>query len=50
MTKKCGADLAVLDKKSLTICSNTDYINITYHHVVCPDADTAKVSLMVTGY
>ncbi|XP_046801850.1 1-phosphatidylinositol 4,5-bisphosphate phosphodiesterase isoform X1 [Lucilia cuprina] len=31
-----------LDKKSLTICSNTDYINITYHHVVCPDAETAK--------
>ncbi|XP_046801851.1 1-phosphatidylinositol 4,5-bisphosphate phosphodiesterase isoform X2 [Lucilia cuprina] len=34
-----------LDKKSLTICSNTDYINITYHHVVCPDAETAKIWL-----
>ncbi|KAM7349193.1 no receptor potential A isoform 1-T7 [Cochliomyia hominivorax] len=45
VTKKCGADLAALDKKSLTICSNTDYINITYHHVVCPDADTAKIWL-----
>ncbi|KNC21624.1 1-phosphatidylinositol 4,5-bisphosphate phosphodiesterase [Lucilia cuprina] len=40
--KKCGADMNALDKKSLTICSNTDYINITYHHVVCPDAETAK--------
>ncbi|TMW47080.1 hypothetical protein DOY81_007841 [Sarcophaga bullata] len=45
VTKKCGADLTALDKKSLTICSNTDYINITYHHVVCPDADTAKIWL-----
>lgn len=33
-----------LDEKSLTICSGTDYINISYQHVVCPDAATAKVS------
>ena len=32
-----------LDEKSLTICSGTDYININYQHVVCPDAATAKV-------
>ncbi|XP_026330630.1 1-phosphatidylinositol 4,5-bisphosphate phosphodiesterase isoform X2 [Hyposmocoma kahamanoa] len=31
-----------LEDKSLTICSGTDYININYQHVVCPDADTAK--------
>ena len=34
-----------LEEKSLTICSGTDYININYQHVVCPDAATAKVSL-----
>lgn len=32
-----------LDEKSLTICSGTDYININYQHIVCPDAATAKV-------
>lgn len=32
-----------LEEKSLTICSGTDYINVNYHHVVCPNADTAKV-------
>lgn len=32
-----------LEDKSLTICSGTDYINISYQHVVCPDAATAKV-------
>lgn len=32
-----------LEDKSLTICSGTDYININYQHVVCPDAATAKV-------
>ncbi|KAL1138525.1 hypothetical protein AAG570_008588 [Ranatra chinensis] len=31
-----------LDEKSLTICSGTDYINVNYHHVICPDAATAK--------
>lgn len=34
-----------LDERSLTICSGTDYINISYQHIVCPDADTAKVSI-----
>ncbi|XP_047508665.1 1-phosphatidylinositol 4,5-bisphosphate phosphodiesterase isoform X2 [Pieris napi] len=34
-----------LEEKSLTICSGTDYININYQHVVCPDANTAKVWL-----
>lgn len=34
-----------LDEKSLTICSGTDYININYQHIVCPDAETAKVWL-----
>ncbi|XP_063228854.1 1-phosphatidylinositol 4,5-bisphosphate phosphodiesterase isoform X2 [Bacillus rossius redtenbacheri] len=32
-----------LEEKSLTICSGTDYININYQHVVCPDAETAKI-------
>lgn len=32
-----------LEEKSLTICSGTDYINVNYQHVVCPDAATAKV-------
>nr|QDR50937.1 no receptor potential A [Heliconius melpomene] len=32
-----------LEEKSLTICSGTDYININYQHVVCPDANTANV-------
>ena len=32
-----------LEEKSLTICSGTDYININYLHVICPDAETAKV-------
>ncbi|XP_024886920.1 1-phosphatidylinositol 4,5-bisphosphate phosphodiesterase-like [Temnothorax curvispinosus] len=34
--------LEQLDQKSLTICSGVDYTNITYQHVVCPDAQTAK--------
>ena len=33
-----------LDEKSLTFCSGQDYVNISYQHVVCPDAETAKVS------
>lgn len=33
-----------VEEKSLTICSGTDYININYQHVICPDAATAKVS------
>ncbi|XP_018331606.1 1-phosphatidylinositol 4,5-bisphosphate phosphodiesterase isoform X1 [Agrilus planipennis] len=37
--QKHGSDL---EEKSLTICSGTDYININYQHVVCPDAQTAK--------
>lgn len=36
-----------LDEKSLTICSGTDYININYQHVVCPDAATAKVNTYI---
>uniref|UniRef100_A0A1B6DJU1 1-phosphatidylinositol 4,5-bisphosphate phosphodiesterase n=2 Tax=Clastoptera arizonana TaxID=38151 RepID=A0A1B6DJU1_9HEMI len=32
-----------LEEKSLTICSGTDYININYQHVICPDAATAKL-------
>lgn len=32
-----------LEEKSLTICSGTDYININYQHVICPDAATAKI-------
>ncbi|XP_041981500.1 1-phosphatidylinositol 4,5-bisphosphate phosphodiesterase isoform X1 [Aricia agestis] len=42
LTNKHGQDL---EDKSLTICSGTDYININYQHVVCPDANTAKVWL-----
>lgn len=34
-----------LDERSLTICSGTDYINVNYQHIVCPDAETAKVSI-----
>lgn len=33
-----------LEERSLTICSGTDYINVNYQHIVCPDAETAKVS------
>ena len=38
---KHGTDL---EEKSLTICSGTDYININYQHVVCPNSETAKVT------
>nr|CAD7199566.1 unnamed protein product [Timema douglasi] len=38
-----------LEAKSLTICSGTDYININYQHVVCPDTETAKVTPYVVG-
>ncbi|XP_067011933.2 1-phosphatidylinositol 4,5-bisphosphate phosphodiesterase [Anabrus simplex] len=31
-----------LEDRSLTICSGTDYININYQHVICPDAEVAK--------
>ncbi|KAF5282018.1 hypothetical protein FQA39_LY00542 [Lamprigera yunnana] len=34
-----------LEDKSLTICSGTDYININYQHIICPDVQTAKVWL-----
>lgn len=34
-----------LDERSLTICSGTDYINVNYQHIVCPDAETAKVCI-----
>lgn len=37
---KHGQDV---ESKSLTICSGTDYININYQHIVCQDAETAKV-------
>lgn len=40
LVNKHGQDV---EDKSLTICSGTDYININYQHIVCPDADTAKV-------
>jgi hypothetical protein len=40
LTSKHGE---TLDEKSLTLCSGEDYINIHYQHVVCPDAETAKV-------
>lgn len=39
-----------LDEKSLTICSGTDYININYQHVICPDAATAKVRAMFESH
>lgn len=42
LLNKHGNDL---DSKSLSICSGTDYININYQHIVCPDAQTAKVWL-----
>ncbi|KAJ8922881.1 hypothetical protein NQ315_007916 [Exocentrus adspersus] len=42
LTSKHGQDL---EDKSLTICSGTDYININYQHIVCPNAETAKVWL-----
>uniref|UniRef100_A0A6B2EE24 1-phosphatidylinositol 4,5-bisphosphate phosphodiesterase n=1 Tax=Phlebotomus kandelakii TaxID=1109342 RepID=A0A6B2EE24_9DIPT len=32
-----------LEEKSLTICSGTDYINVNYQHIICPDAATAKI-------
>ncbi|GLV35232.1 no receptor potential A [Carabus blaptoides fortunei] len=44
LTSKHGS-LEALEEKSLTICSGTDYININYQHVVCPDAATAKIWL-----
>lgn len=34
------------EEKSLTICSGIDYINISYQHIICPDANTAKVSFI----
>ncbi|XP_071056681.1 1-phosphatidylinositol 4,5-bisphosphate phosphodiesterase isoform X2 [Onthophagus taurus] len=39
LQSKHGTDC---EEKSLTICSGTDYININYQHVVCPNAETAK--------
>lgn len=42
LQNKHGSDL---EEKSLTICSGTDYININYQHIVCPNAETAKVSI-----
>lgn len=36
-----------LEERSLTICSGTDYINVNYQHIVCPDAETAKVCIHV---
>lgn len=41
LQNKHGNDL---EEKSLTICSGTDYINISYQHIVCPNAEIAKVS------
>lgn len=37
-----------LEEKSLTICSGTDYINVNYQHIICPDTATAKVSDSIT--
>ncbi|XP_023030039.1 no receptor potential A isoform X1 [Leptinotarsa decemlineata] len=42
LTNEHGTDL---ENKSLTICSGTDYININYQHIVCPNAETATVWL-----
>jgi phosphatidylinositol phospholipase C beta len=42
LVNKHGQDV---EDKSLTICSGTDYININYQHIVCPNAETAKVWL-----
>ncbi|CAG9858517.1 unnamed protein product [Phyllotreta striolata] len=39
LVNRHGADV---EDKSLTICSGTDYININYQHIVCPNAETAK--------
>ncbi|XP_049825323.1 1-phosphatidylinositol 4,5-bisphosphate phosphodiesterase isoform X2 [Aethina tumida] len=39
LTKIHGSEL---ESRSLTICSGTDYININYQHIVCPDVETAK--------
>lgn len=39
---KHGQDL---EERSLTICSGTDYININYQHIICPNAETAKVRI-----
>lgn len=36
-----------IDEKSLTICSGIDYTNIHYQHVVCADAQTAKVTILI---
>lgn len=36
-----------IDQKSLTICSGIDYTNINYQHVVCSDAQTAKVIAII---
>lgn len=43
--KLCNKHGDNLEEKSLTICSGTDYINVNYQHIVCPDAETAKVCL-----
>jgi phosphatidylinositol phospholipase C, beta len=40
LTTKHGVDL---DTKSLTICTNENYIDIEYTHIVFPDAATAKI-------
>ncbi|XP_012264573.2 1-phosphatidylinositol 4,5-bisphosphate phosphodiesterase [Athalia rosae] len=40
-----GKSEDLLEDRSLTICSGVDYTNINYHHVVCPDAATAKIWL-----
>lgn len=45
VTKKHGTDMKAIEAKSLTISSNTDYIKITYHHVICPDANIALVRI-----
>ncbi|XP_034237944.1 1-phosphatidylinositol 4,5-bisphosphate phosphodiesterase-like isoform X1 [Thrips palmi] len=33
---------STFEDRVLTICSGRDYVNINYHHVVCPDSKTAE--------
>lgn len=35
---------STFEDRVLTICSGRDYVNINYHHVVCPDSKIAEVS------
>lgn len=35
------------EEKSLTVCTGTNYINITYQHIVCPSVEISKVAVMI---